>query len=425
MKCSHCFKNNSFISELEKLFLKKNSVLQKKAMAKLRKFFLKEEDFLPYLPLCKLYDKKLSFPKALEKFKFFKQPKIKKELFSTAEKKRFSQYIRPESKRSCLVFIDGLFLEGMSSFYPLKVGRLTAAWQKEALKEEDFGLLSLAFGEVFLFALEEGQKMQGPLQILHIITEKKSALIAPVIFFDIFKNTNLEVVQEVIDLSSYEPAFFPYLSFHLNEQASLQFTSLNLASSCWQNGFLRASLKEKAHFAALFFTAGGDAELQDIKAHLKAKSSFTAHGISFLQKTKQSYFKTQVKQEGHTISSQLYKSVLNDQSRFFIEGNIQMPFNAEGADGSFYSRNLLLSSNASLLARPFLEIGTDAVKAKHGMTSAEIPAEELFYLKSRGLSEKQAKQALLRGFCQEIQNLISINSVKASIAKAFHVDFKS
>lgn len=410
MKCSNCFKINDFLTQIKKLSLKKNSFLQKKAQEKLKKVFSKGREFYPRLPLCDLYSKNFCLPSKSKTGPAYKP------------------YIRPESSSFYLLFINGIFQKKLSKYQDLKISAPGTAFTKQALKEEGLGLLNLSLGESpLLLTLEKGKQAKAPLQIIHLITEKKAVFMAPVLFFQIKENAFLEVVSEVIDLKqSPEPVFAPYTFFQLQKTSHVKYTSLNLKSAGWQNAHLRLFLEKTAHFSLACFTSGGKIELQDLKADLKKGASFALNSLSFLKEEKQSYFYSQIKHsEEKSISSQLYKSVLEDRSRFFVNGEIWMKAKTEGSDASFLNRNLLLSSKAAVFAQPFLKIATDDVKAKHGVTSAKLSDEELFYLKSRGLSQRAAQKCLLKGFCQEIKNLVKIKSIQQSIEKAFYVDFKS
>ena len=84
---------------------------------------------------------------------------------------------------------------------------------------------------------------------------------------------------------------------------------------------------------------------------------------------------------------------------------------AQRTDSSQSSRNLLLSRRAHVDTKPQLEIFADDVKCAHGATVGQLEAEELFYLRSRGLSEPAARALLTYGFAAEVVDRIPIRSV--------------
>ena len=104
----------------------------------------------------------------------------------------------------------------------------------------------------------------------------------------------------------------------------------------------------------------------------------------------------------HTISRQVYKGVLGDRSRGVFRGLVHVRPNAQKIDSSQSNKNLLLSEKARIDTRPQLEIHADDVKCSHGSTVGKLDEEALFYLRSRGLSENDARGLLTRGFTAEI-----------------------
>ena len=99
---------------------------------------------------------------------------------------------------------------------------------------------------------------------------------------------------------------------------------------------------------------------------------------------------------------QLQKSVASHSSHNIFNGGIDVQRVAQRTNASQLSRNMLLSSKARVDTKPQLEIVADDVRCSHGATVSQIQEEELFYLRSRGISLDQAMQLLLKGYCQEI-----------------------
>jgi Fe-S cluster assembly protein SufD len=103
-----------------------------------------------------------------------------------------------------------------------------------------------------------------------------------------------------------------------------------------------------------------------------------------------------------TTSDLLYKNALNDQARTVFSGLIKVERGAHRTDAYQKVRNLLLSDEAEANSMPGLEILADDVRCTHGATSGQVEAEELFYLKSRGIPERAAKALVVRGFLNEV-----------------------
>jgi len=100
-------------------------------------------------------------------------------------------------------------------------------------------------------------------------------------------------------------------------------------------------------------------------------------------------------------SRQFYNGILDQQSRGVFHGRIVVHKVAQKTDAKQTNRNLLLSDDARIDTKPQLEIRADDVKCTHGATIGRIEDEPLFYLRSRGLDERSARNLLLYAFAAE------------------------
>jgi Fe-S cluster assembly protein SufD len=117
----------------------------------------------------------------------------------------------------------------------------------------------------------------------------------------------------------------------------------------------------------------------------------------------------------HGTSRQLHKCVAGGHAHAVFNGRILVRPGAQRTDSSQASRNLLLSRRAHVDTKPQLEIFADDVKCAHGATVGQLEAEELFYLRSRGLAEGAARALLTYGFAAEVVDRIPIASVVDSL----------
>ena len=106
---------------------------------------------------------------------------------------------------------------------------------------------------------------------------------------------------------------------------------------------------------------------------------------------------------------QVNKSLADDKSHAIFEGSIIVPKIAQKTDASQLSRNLLLSNYAQIDTKPQLEIIADDVKCKHGATISQFNEEELFYMRSRGLTLTEANKLQLSSYFQEIISFIPVS----------------
>ena len=98
-----------------------------------------------------------------------------------------------------------------------------------------------------------------------------------------------------------------------------------------------------------------------------------------------------------------------------FNGKIMVRPHAQLMDSAQLSRNLLLTNKARIDTKPQLEIFADDVKCAHGATVGQLDKEEIFYLKSRGLSDLTARNLLTYAFGGEVIDRIPISSLKRQL----------
>jgi len=122
----------------------------------------------------------------------------------------------------------------------------------------------------------------------------------------------------------------------------------------------------------------------------------------------------------HTTSDLLFKGALKGSSRSVWQGMIYVAPGAQKTDGYQANRNLILSPNARADSIPGLEILADDVRCTHGATVGKLEQEPLFYLKSRGIPDKDAERLLVEGFFDPIMQRIPFEGVRARFQQAIH-----
>tara|TARA_Y100001968_G_scaffold319990_1_gene352308 strand:- start:403 stop:1635 length:1233 start_codon:yes stop_codon:yes gene_type:complete len=105
---------------------------------------------------------------------------------------------------------------------------------------------------------------------------------------------------------------------------------------------------------------------------------------------------------------QLQKSVISQKSHCIFNGAINVPQVAQRTNASQISRNLLMSNRGKIDTKPELQIIADDVRCAHGATVSQLQENEVFYLRSRGISYSQATSLLVEGYCKEIIDKLPI-----------------
>ncbi len=111
-------------------------------------------------------------------------------------------------------------------------------------------------------------------------------------------------------------------------------------------------------------------------------------------------------------SSQLFKYVLDNESTGAFEGSILVAPNATYTEAYQSNRNLLASTSAKMHAKPQLIIYNDEVKCSHGATTGQLDATALFYMRSRGISEKEARLMLMQAFMVDVIDTVRMEGLR-------------
>jgi Fe-S cluster assembly protein SufD len=120
----------------------------------------------------------------------------------------------------------------------------------------------------------------------------------------------------------------------------------------------------------------------------------------------------------HGVSRQQHKCIVNGAAHAVFNGKIVVRQGAQLTDSSQSSRNLLLTGTARVDTKPQLEIFADDVKCAHGATVGQLDADEVFYLRSRGLSDATARNLLTYAFGAEIIDRIPVPTLKHRLEQA-------
>lgn len=117
-------------------------------------------------------------------------------------------------------------------------------------------------------------------------------------------------------------------------------------------------------------------------------------------------------QVGHCTSKQLYKYVLGDEAVGAFAGRILVRKDAQKTSSNEINQNLCTTKKARMFTQPMLEIYADDVKCSHGSTVGQLNDAAMFYMRQRGISEKEAKLLLEFAFVNEVVDQIQLEPLK-------------
>lgn len=109
------------------------------------------------------------------------------------------------------------------------------------------------------------------------------------------------------------------------------------------------------------------------------------------------------------FSNEIYKGIIDDTSKGVFNGKIFVRKDAQKTNAFQSNKNILLTDTATINTKPQLEIWADDVSCSHGSTTGQLDEEQLFYLRSRGISKSKAKAMLLHAFVNDVIDKIKID----------------
>ena len=127
----------------------------------------------------------------------------------------------------------------------------------------------------------------------------------------------------------------------------------------------------------------------------------------------------------HCYSKELYKGVVDDRATNVFNGKVFVRKDAQKINAFQSNANILLSETGTINSKPELEIYADDVKCSHGSTTGQLDEEAVFYLRSRGLSEKSAKELLVKAFLGEVLEEIDHEEVRTYLEEQIELHFEA
>jgi len=288
--------------------------------------------------------------------------------------------------------------------------------------KDGINALNTAFvrGGVFI-RVKKGQKPEQPVLVYHI-TDARSANIfsQPRSLMVMEENSEIRMVETYRTLGTNESFTNQVLEIIVEQDARLEYykiqndgTGNNLVSTT----HIRQTGKSFSHTVSI--SLDGGLVRNNLNVVLDAKNS-EAHLYGLYLQSGSSHI------DNHTIvdnikpnclSNELYKGILTDKSTGVFNGKIFVRQPAQKTNAYQSNKNILLTDTCSVNTKPQLEIFADDVKCTHGCTVGQLNEEGLFYLRSRGISEKTARNLLLSAYASDILEKIQTESLRSYVEK--------
>ena len=266
--------------------------------------------------------------------------------------------------------------------------------------------------------VKKNYSFKKPLIIYQITNEKVSNTnINFQLNFELEENSLIKIIN-LSDDNSEKNFINNLFNFNLGKYAILKNYKIDKKSNTnIKYDYSSITQKENSISETFIFSSGSDYIKNEVSCDLEGQySSAFINGIHLLSKNKHHEIRTNTNHlYENTKSYQLIKSVIDDSSKSVYQGKIYVDSKAQKTDGYQLSKAVLLNEKAEFNAKPELEIYADDVKCSHGSASGSLNEESIFYLMSRGLDNKTAKELLITGFFLDVVEKITDEEIKKLI----------
>ncbi len=309
--------------------------------------------------------------------------------------------------------IDGLFIEKISK-NNINYNTITDS------DANIFSAINTAYAnEGLSISVQKNTKIKQPIHIININTENQ-VFANPRTLIVVEQSSELEVVQTLISPNAANTFTNALTEVFVKENAKCTFTKIEnegensaLISSEYvkqlnDSTFQINTITKRQDFVRNGLNIAVDG--QNCSTYLNGAYA-PINGEHIDNHTRVDHI------QPNCMSSEIYKGVLNDKSTGVFNGKVIVHVDAQKIEAYQKNNNVLISDNATMNAKPELEIFADDVKCSHGTTTGQFDEEAIFYLQARGISKKTAKEMLIEAFMDEVYNEIENELVRDFVKK--------
>jgi Fe-S cluster assembly protein SufD len=310
-----------------------------------------------------------------------------------------------------LVFVDGYFVADLSS-RPVEPGLAV-----HTLGEQPGSLLATTQpGDSALAALNQAFVRDGaeihvtaasspPVALVCIASDR--AVAAQLCFrLRLARGARLAVAEYRLDLTDAEEAWLnTFADIELADDSRLEWSCLQRhGSNVVATALTRVRVAAGATLVAGIVNAGGRLIRSELEILLEGPGAAAElDGLALTSGRRHCDTRYAIDHRApRTTSRQHYRSIATDESRSVFNGKVTVREQSQNIDARQQNHSLLLSARAEVDSKPELEIYADQVACSHGATVGELDEEQLFYLRSRGVAEREARGILTQAFAAAI-----------------------
>lgn len=344
----------------------------------------------------------------------------------------------PDLDACRLVLVNGLLQTDLSDLDQLPEGLellpIDQALEDASVKEQaqqmldaavkndhnPFSALNVAFAKNgFLLKVKAKAVVERPIHILHLAAPTKDPVfINPLLLVVSGAHSEAAVVETYQTLPGADQAYFNNILTRVIVGANAHFHHYRIqdestAATVVSN--IEAHQQQDSTFSSYLVDVGGGLIRNNLSTVLKGQNTMTNYYGVYLAKGQQ-HIDNQTFIDHvlpHCGSNELYKGILDDRGRGVFNGKVIVRQDAQKTNAFQQNSSLVLSKTAEMDTKPQLEIFADDVRCSHGATIGQLDEGSVFYLRSRGLSDLQARQLLQQAFLFDVVENMPIDAVRA------------
>ena len=325
-----------------------------------------------------------------------------------------------------LALLDGQLLRPATALAPLEISETESRWSEfearfaRAIATASYPLAALntAFLQRGLWLrLPARTSVAGPIHIVVASSARSGVATQPRIIIEAEEGAEATIVQHFVDCDNASPGWVngvTQLDLAAGSRLKLyRFQEHNRERT--HTSLLAAELAAGAELTAAYFDLGGKLVRNDVAVRLSGRGARTELTGLFLAGTSQHVDNHTTIQHaaGETVSRENFRGIIGERGRGVFNGKVVVESGCQRIDAEQHNDNLLLGEHAEINAKPELEIYANDVKCSHGSTVGELDAEQLFYLRARGLDTPTARRLLTTAFAAVILDLVHDESTRA------------
>ena len=337
-------------------------------------------------------------------------------------------FLIPEAG-SRLVFVDGVFAESLSTIQPqdgITVASLASALAQHSERvQAQLGRLVDSRGDPFsavntawlrdgaLVLVGHDRDVSHPIHLL-FVSAGSGAATHPRVLVSTERGSRCTVIEDFVTLHADTAFTNGVTEIVVAENASVRHVRLQRESAgAFHIGTCGVRVARDGRYASVSVSLGARLSRYNLNvAQAGVGTDFEIEGLALIGGRQLADTHSFVDHAfPHGRSRQLHKCIAGGAAHAVFNGRILVQPGAQRTDSAQQSRSLLLTERAHVDTKPQLEIFADDVKCAHGATVGQLDADQIFYLKSRGLSEPVARDLLTFAFAAEIVERIRVPSL--------------